>query len=113
MNVTTNQIATNKLKEAQLNIDSLADFRNLNSAFITSPEKENVLLNELYTAWFEAGKHFMESNIADSSFYAFMQASIICRRYEAVTCTDELPEYWVVWPHSESKGWCERITGNL
>ncbi len=23
------------------------------------------------------------------------------------------PSYWVVWPHSESKGWCERITGNL
>lgn len=23
------------------------------------------------------------------------------------------PAYWVVWPHSESKGWCERITGNL
>lgn len=27
--------------------------------------------------------------------------------------TDENPAYWVVWPHSESKGWCERITGNL
>jgi glycosyltransferase involved in cell wall biosynthesis len=23
------------------------------------------------------------------------------------------PKYWVVWPHSASKGWCERITGNL
>ena len=23
------------------------------------------------------------------------------------------PKYWVVWPYSESKGWCERITGNL
>ena len=23
------------------------------------------------------------------------------------------PKYWVVWPHSKSKGWCERITGNL
>jgi len=23
------------------------------------------------------------------------------------------PKYWVVWPHSESKGWCERLTGNL
>ena len=27
--------------------------------------------------------------------------------------TDVLPKYWVVWPHSESKGWCERITGQL
>ena len=27
--------------------------------------------------------------------------------------TDVLPKYWVVWPHSESKGWCERLTGQL
>lgn len=23
------------------------------------------------------------------------------------------PHHWVVWPHSKSKGWCERLTGNL
>jgi hypothetical protein len=27
--------------------------------------------------------------------------------------TDIKPKYWVIWPHSISKGWCERITGNL
>jgi Glycosyltransferase (GlcNAc) len=27
--------------------------------------------------------------------------------------TTHKPTYWVVWPHSESKGWCERLTGNL
>jgi glycosyltransferase involved in cell wall biosynthesis len=27
--------------------------------------------------------------------------------------TTETPKYWVVWPHSQSKGWCERLTGNL
>jgi len=27
--------------------------------------------------------------------------------------TTEKPAYWVVWPHSESKGWCDRLTGNL
>ena len=27
--------------------------------------------------------------------------------------TSETPTYWVVWPHSESKGWCDRITGQL
>lgn len=27
--------------------------------------------------------------------------------------TSEHPKYWVVWPHSKSKDWCERITGNL
>ena len=27
--------------------------------------------------------------------------------------TQERPTYWVVWPHSTSKGWCERIVGAL
>jgi len=27
--------------------------------------------------------------------------------------TSHKPTYWVVWPHSISKGWCDRITGNL
>jgi len=27
--------------------------------------------------------------------------------------TSYKPKYWVVWPYSTSKGWCERITGNL
>ncbi len=25
----------------------------------------------------------------------------------------EQPDHWVVWPHSVSSGWCDRITGNL
>jgi len=27
--------------------------------------------------------------------------------------TNEKPKYWVVWPYSKSKGWCDRLTGNL
>ena len=27
--------------------------------------------------------------------------------------TNKKPHYWVVWPHSMSKGWCDRITGKL
>ena len=27
--------------------------------------------------------------------------------------TSKKPKYWVVWPHSESKGWCDKLTGNL
>ena len=27
--------------------------------------------------------------------------------------TTHKPKYWVVWPYSASKGWCERLTGNL
>ena len=26
---------------------------------------------------------------------------------------DEKPSYWVVWPYSKSKGWCDRLTGTL
>jgi hypothetical protein len=33
----------------------------------------------------------------------------IWRQFE----TSTMPKYWVVWPHSISKGWCERLTGNL
>jgi hypothetical protein len=27
--------------------------------------------------------------------------------------TTHTPKYWVVWPYSSSKGWCDRITGQL
>ena len=27
--------------------------------------------------------------------------------------TEDKPDYWVVWPHSESKDWCDRLTGKL
>ena len=27
--------------------------------------------------------------------------------------TAHKPKYWVVWPYSTSKGWCDRLTGNL
>ena len=27
--------------------------------------------------------------------------------------TDIKPKYWVVWPHSKSKGWCDKIQRNL
>lgn len=27
--------------------------------------------------------------------------------------TNVNPSYWVVWPYSKSKGWCDKITGNL
>lgn len=27
--------------------------------------------------------------------------------------TDKLPKKWVVWPHSSSKGWCERLEGSI
>jgi glycosyltransferase involved in cell wall biosynthesis len=35
-----------------------------------------------------------------------------CKVWREFHANDK-PTYWVVWPHSLTKGWCERITGNL
>jgi hypothetical protein len=35
-----------------------------------------------------------------------------CKIWREFPTTVE-PKYWVVWPHSTSKGWCDKITGNL
>ena len=35
-----------------------------------------------------------------------------CKIWREFQTTDK-PSYWVVWPYSTSKGWCDRITGNL
>ena len=35
-----------------------------------------------------------------------------CKVWREFEC-EQKPAYWIVWPHSESKGWCEKITGQL
>ena len=35
-----------------------------------------------------------------------------CKIWREFNC-EQKPTHWVVWPHSESKGWCKRLTGNL
>jgi hypothetical protein len=35
-----------------------------------------------------------------------------CKLWREFNATSQ-PKYWVVWPHSTSKGWCERLTGEL
>jgi hypothetical protein len=35
-----------------------------------------------------------------------------CKVWREFNATQK-PKYWVVWPYSKSKGWCERLTGNL
>lgn len=90
VNITSNQIEAKQLKEAHFNVDSLAQFRSLHSTYIQSPEQEHVLLMRLYAAWVEAGKTFINNSAPDSALYAFTQASILCNKYEVVSCTDEL-----------------------
>jgi len=52
----------------------------------------------------DADKNEINSMMKDPDGYCK-----VWREFQTVT----KPKYWVVWPHSESKGWCERITGNL
>lgn len=89
-NVTKLQIEKMQLQQAQLNVDSLIEFRNMYKIYIQSPEKEHQLLKNLYVAWIEQGKYYLEENISDSSLCAFVQATILCRKHEVVYCTDEL-----------------------
>jgi hypothetical protein len=35
-----------------------------------------------------------------------------CKVWREFNC-EQKPKYWVVWPHSESKGWCEKILMNI
>ncbi len=35
-----------------------------------------------------------------------------CKLWREFNATSQ-PKHWVVWPHSESKGWCDRLTGEL
>ncbi len=90
VDVTNQQIKDKLLDEAQFNVDSLAEFRQLHSTDIINSDKENQLLKDLYSAWIEAGKTYMQNEVPDSSLHAFTQASIICHKYDVVYCTEEL-----------------------
>ncbi len=58
--------------------------------------------NELYRK--DADKSEISRLKSDSSGYCK-----IWRDFQ----TSEKPSKWVVWPHSTSKGWCDKIEGNL
>lgn len=89
---TTKAIEKKQLRQAQFNIDSLAEFRHVHRTYILNPEQEHLLLKELYSAWVNEGKEYMEKNVPDSSLFAFTQASILCHKHEVVYCTDELTQ---------------------
>jgi hypothetical protein len=84
------QIKNEKLQTAQQNIDTITQLRHAHSVYIVNAEKEHILLKNIYAAWINAGKNFTAGNIADSALYAFIQASVVCHKYEVVYCTAEL-----------------------
>ena len=52
----------------------------------------------------DADKHEIQGFFRDPDGY--------CKVWRTFNA-EEKPAYWVVWPHSESKGWGERMIGNL
>jgi hypothetical protein len=64
----------------------------------TDPNEDTTLYRK------DADKNEIDSFFRDPDHYCK-----IWREFE----TSIPPKYWVVWPHSISKGWCERITGDL
>jgi hypothetical protein len=63
----------------------------------------------------EEGSDLFRQDLASSEFYSLMNADPndkflhIWREYENV----QRPSKWRVWPHSQSKGWCEKIEQNI
>ena len=49
---------------------------------------------------------------ADKNEIARMMNDTYCKIWREFQTTKQ-PNNWVVWPHSISKGWCDRITGKL
>ncbi len=90
VNTAHQQIKNKQLQEAQLNIDSLIRFRAAHSSFIKNDANEHGLLTDLYDAWIDTGKVYMENGISDSSLFAFTQAYILCHKHEVIACTNEL-----------------------
>jgi hypothetical protein len=86
----SNLIASGELMAAHRSLDSMSRFRVANSKYLTDANKENKLLQTLYDAWITKGKNFLEANQTDSSLMALEQASDICHRYPAISCTDDL-----------------------
>ncbi|MBI9067511.1 MAG: hypothetical protein JEZ09_09490 [Salinivirgaceae bacterium] len=92
VNKTKIQIEANLLQKAQQNIDSLGEFRYQHRNYISNPEKEHELLKDLYTAWMAYGKKLLEKAVPDSALFAFTQATILCKKYEVISCSEELTE---------------------
>jgi glycosyltransferase involved in cell wall biosynthesis len=55
---------------------------------------------------------YREDVVEDDIKVYFNDADNYCKVWKEFQ-TKERPAYWVVWPHSKTKGWCERLTGTL
>lgn len=66
-----------------------------------------------YTIWAVAfekdGKELYREDADTEEINQIKEKGVLWREFK----TTEHPTYWVIWPHSESKGWCERIIGRI
>lgn len=81
-----------ELMLAHQTIDSITAFRNEYPGVILNPSKEHELLRNLFDQWVAQGKLHIENHQADSALFSFMQAKVLCTRYEVVYCTEELEQ---------------------
>ncbi|MGD9993309.1 MAG: hypothetical protein AB7S69_08415 [Salinivirgaceae bacterium] len=81
-----------ELMQAHRTIDSITAFRNEYPGVILNPSKEHELLRNLFDQWVAQGKLQIENHQADSALFSFMQAKVLCNRYEVVYCTEELEQ---------------------
>ncbi|PKP12042.1 MAG: hypothetical protein CVU09_00655 [Bacteroidetes bacterium HGW-Bacteroidetes-4] len=79
-----------ELMQAHRTIDSITAFRNEYPGVILNPSKEHELLRNLFDQWVARGKQQIENHQTDSALFSFMQAKVLCSRYEVVYCTEEL-----------------------
>lgn len=90
INTAKTQIHSQKLVCAQNTIDSATVFRILHKTYVMDNKSEISVLNLLYEGWINRARQYLNGQKADSALYAATQAKIICKKYSAVNCTDEL-----------------------
>ncbi|MBR3568301.1 MAG: hypothetical protein IKN94_08515 [Salinivirgaceae bacterium] len=77
------------LKQSTLLADSAANLRAEYPTFDIDAKAESKLLNDLYLAWIAYGKS-VSMDKPDEALFAFDQATHICRKHTAVSCSAEL-----------------------
>ena len=58
-------------------------------------------------------KTLHRQDVNEDQIKVYQSSTETCYKIWREFQTDIQPTYWVIWPHSKSKGWCDRIVKNL
>jgi hypothetical protein len=61
----------------------------------------------------EHGREIWREDYSEHQIISILNASDDWYREEKFFLTDKVPSKWVIWAHSKSKGWAERIEGEI